>query len=289
MGSTNKLAVLFAVVPTAEDVPIPELFLSLSGPCAEAASSSSLWTYSAIQALLLEFYVPWNEMSLFCSAPKGVPFESRRDVTCGPSCLLLMNQGQTPPATVHGAGLPSSLVPCQGASTSTWQIYPKRSQMTESAEVFWCECESTFYFIRMCLEDNEYKFLLNRVAKVGLSTVPHRALSKAWIKTKCTVLLANNFFHSFSSPSPPSWHTVTIGGNATSSYSLCTSATYHINRQKLSSPRFYFLLLHNLYHDKRYSYLGSIKWKVLASNKLLLSRFFVCKWKLINSDFVSYY
>lgn len=174
MGSMNKLAVLLAVTPTAEE----ELFLSLSGLRAEVASDSSRCMYSAIWALLVESCVPWSAMSLLCSAPKGVPIENKRDVTYGHACLSLMNQGQTPPATIHGAGMPSSPVHCQGAGTSAWQIYPKHSQMTGSAEVFWCECESTFYFIRMCLENNAYKFFLNSMAKLGLSTVPHHALSK---------------------------------------------------------------------------------------------------------------
>lgn len=43
MGSVNKLAVLLAVAATAEEEPISEPFLSLSGPCAEAASKSSLY------------------------------------------------------------------------------------------------------------------------------------------------------------------------------------------------------------------------------------------------------
>ncbi|XP_014819881.1 PREDICTED: uncharacterized protein LOC106901556 isoform X2 [Calidris pugnax] len=113
MGRMNKPAVLLAVAPTAEEETVSELFRSFSGPCAEAASNSSLCMCSTIWALLLESYVPWNEMSLFCSAPKGVHVESKRDVTCGPSCLLPRNQSQPPPAAAHGAGMPSFPVHCQ--------------------------------------------------------------------------------------------------------------------------------------------------------------------------------
>lgn len=54
MGSVNTLAVLLAVVSTAEEELLSELFLSLSGAWAEVASNSSLCTYSAVWALLLE-------------------------------------------------------------------------------------------------------------------------------------------------------------------------------------------------------------------------------------------
>ncbi|XP_014819882.1 PREDICTED: uncharacterized protein LOC106901556 isoform X3 [Calidris pugnax] len=88
MGRMNKPAVLLAVAPTAEEETVSELFRSFSGPCAEAASNSSL-------------------------SPKGVHVESKRDVTCGPSCLLPRNQSQPPPAAAHGAGMPSFPVHCQ--------------------------------------------------------------------------------------------------------------------------------------------------------------------------------
>lgn len=65
---------------------------------------------------LLESYVLWSEMSLLCSAPKGMPTESKRSVTCSSSCLSLVNQSEPPPAsesTWRYAGIPGVLSVCR--------------------------------------------------------------------------------------------------------------------------------------------------------------------------------
>lgn len=48
MASMNKLSVLLAFAPTAEQEPLSEYFLSLSVPCAEAASKGRQSVYTTI-------------------------------------------------------------------------------------------------------------------------------------------------------------------------------------------------------------------------------------------------
>lgn len=124
------------------------------------------------------------------------------------------------------------------------KIHPKHSWTAGAAEVFRSACEGTFYFVLSYLKNKAYKFLLNSMSGIDLSVFLHHALSKVWIKPRCTAVLANDFCHSCLSLPPP-LPAVTIGGNTTSLYSLCTLPTYHINRQKLSRLKFYFLLLNN--------------------------------------------
>lgn len=88
MGSMNKLSVLLAFSPTAEEEPLSEPFLSPSGTSAEAVSKGRRYA-SVLRNLgtTLEFFVPWSKMALLCSVTEDVPIERKRDITCGTSCL----------------------------------------------------------------------------------------------------------------------------------------------------------------------------------------------------------
>lgn len=84
---------------------------------------------------------------------------ARWGITCGISCLCwwtkvkhclhLSLQGRHTGTLVHR----------QNADIGIQQMHQNHSQTTGAAEVFSAECESTFYFICMGLENSTFKFL----------------------------------------------------------------------------------------------------------------------------------